>query len=127
MKNDEFIENCRWRRITVGRSGFGIPFAFVIRASSLLVIALSIFPGRIRAADNLGVLGSKPKWDVLQHYQGTITRDEVAQLLNGVYCTHGIPNGLIKIDNDAPQIVTNRESSPDLVRRDSAARQISSD
>src|SRR6266404_2408311 len=62
-----------------------------------------------RAADNLGVLGSKPKWDVLEHYQGTITRDEFTHLINDVYCTHGIPNDLIKIDNDSAQIVTNQD------------------
>jgi hypothetical protein len=76
----------------------------------LLLIGLSIFPGRISAADNLGVLGSKPKWSVLENYQGTITRDEFAHLINDVYCTHGFATDLIKIDNDAAQIVTNRES-----------------
>jgi N-acetylmuramoyl-L-alanine amidase len=110
MKNGEIKTNGRWRRITVGHSGFGIPLAFVIRASSLLLIGLSIFPGRIRAADNLGVLGSKPKWDVLENYQRTTTHDEFAHLISDVYCTHGISNDLIKIDNDAAQILTNRES-----------------
>ena len=79
-------------------------------ALSLLLLSSSIFPRAISAADNLGVLGSKPKWDVLEHYQRTITRDEFAHLINDVYCTHGIPADLIKIDNDAAQIVTNRES-----------------
>jgi hypothetical protein len=100
----------KWRRITVGYSGFGIPWAIVIRASSLLLIGLLILPARIGAADNLGVLGSKPTWSVLEHYQQTITHDEFAHLINDVYCTHGIPNELIKIDNDAAQVVTNRES-----------------
>jgi hypothetical protein len=47
---------------------------------------------------------------VLEHYQGTITRDEFTHLINDVYCTHGIPDGLIKIDNDSAEILTNRES-----------------
>ena len=68
-----------------------------------------MFSGSAIAADNLGILGSKPKWDVLEHYQRTITRDEFARLLNDVYCTHGIPNDLIKIDNESAQIVTNRD------------------
>jgi hypothetical protein len=72
-------------------------------------LQLSMFSGSAIAADNLGVLGSKPKWDVLEHYQRTITRDEFARLLNDVYCTHGIPNDLIKIDNETAQIVTNRD------------------
>ena len=62
------------------------------------------------AADNLGVLGSKPKWEVLEHYQRTITHDEFTHLLNDVYCTHGVPPDLIKIDNESAQILTNRES-----------------
>jgi hypothetical protein len=71
-------------------------------------LCLSIF-GANAPADNLGILGSKPKWDVLDHYQRTITHDEFAHLINDVYCTHGIPDDLIKIDNDAAHIVTTRE------------------
>jgi hypothetical protein len=62
------------------------------------------------AADNVGILGSAPKWDVLEHYQRTITHDEFAHLINDVYCTHGIPNDLVQIDNDSAQIVTKRDS-----------------
>src|ERR1700693_3940284 len=105
MKNGEIKTNGRWRRITVGQSGFGIPLAFVIRASSLLLIWLAIFSGRIRAADNLGVLGSKPTWSVLEHCQQTITHDEFAHLINDVYCTHGIPNDLIKLHAAAVQLL----------------------
>ena len=80
------------------------------RTLSFVAISLSIFATTLRSADNLGVLGSKPKWDVLENYQGTITRDEFAHLINDVYCTHGFAQDLIKIDNDAAQILTNRES-----------------
>src|SRR5438874_10228958 len=73
------------------------------------ILSLSIFCGNARAADNLGVLGSKPKWDVLENYQRTITHDEFAHLINDVYCTHGFADDLIKIDNDSAQILTNRE------------------
>jgi len=82
----------------------------LIRFSLVFCSCFLIFAGSTRAADNLGVLGSKPKWDVLEHYQGTITRDEFAHLINDVYCTHVIPDGLIKIDNDSAQILTNRQS-----------------
>src|SRR6266404_2310187 len=85
----------------------------LIRPSVLLCSSifwwLSIFCGAASAADNLGVLASKPKWDVLENYQSTITHDEFAHLLNDVYCTHGIPDDVIKIDNDSAQILTNRE------------------
>jgi N-acetylmuramoyl-L-alanine amidase len=79
----------------------------VIRHSSFLLLLL---PLTLHAADNLGVLGSKPKWEVLEHYQRTITHDDFVRLINGVYCTHGIPDDLIKIDNDSARILTNRES-----------------
>ena len=75
-----------------------------------VLIGLSIFPTESNAADHLGILGSKPKWDVLEHYQRTITHDEFTHLINDVYCTHGIPADLIKIDNEAAQIVTDRDS-----------------
>src|ERR1700730_16185071 len=82
---------------------------------SLIVCAsfsfcLSTFERNAHAADNLGILGGKPAWEVLEHYQRTITHDEFAHLINDVYCTHGVPDALIKIDNDSAQIVTNRES-----------------
>jgi N-acetylmuramoyl-L-alanine amidase len=84
-----------------------VPSSFVIWTSLFI---LAVFPSVLHAADNLGVLGSKPKWSVLENYQRTITHDEFAHFINDVYCTHGIPADLIKIDNDAAQIVTNRES-----------------
>jgi len=58
------------------------------------------------AADNVGILGTKPKWEVLENYQRTITQGEFAHLISDVYCTHGVPDELIKINNDAAQIVT---------------------
>jgi hypothetical protein len=76
---------------------------------SLFSLSLSISDNS-SASDNLGVLGTKPKWDVLEHYQLTITHDEFAHLINDVYCTHGIPNDLIKIDNGSAEIVTNRDA-----------------
>src|SRR5437588_7256275 len=82
----------------------------VVRQFVGALIFLSVLSGFALAADNLGVLGSKPKWDVLENYQGTITHDEFAYLINDVYCTHGFAPDLIKIDNEAAQILTNRES-----------------
>ncbi len=65
------------------------------------LIYLSVIPSLASAADNLGVLGSKPKWSVLENYKDTITHDEFARLINDVYCTHGFAADLIKIDSDA--------------------------
>ena len=73
-----------------------------------LAFLLSILPAASPAGDNLGTLGSKPKWKVLEHYQQTITHDDFARLINDVYCTHGFADDLIKIDNDSARILTNR-------------------
>ncbi len=92
--------------------------AFVIRHLSLVrhsLICHSAFlflfvPVPLEAADNLGVLGSKPKWSVLEHYQETITHDEFAHLIYDVYCTHGFAPDLIELNTDKARILTNRES-----------------
>ncbi|MGA7273450.1 MAG: hypothetical protein WBX14_01270, partial [Candidatus Udaeobacter sp.] len=54
----------------------------LIRASAFLLL---IFLPALQAADNISVLGSKPQWSVLEHYQETITRNEFAHLINDVY------------------------------------------
>src|SRR5438477_3394790 len=106
----ELTTNDKCRSVVLRHSNFVIPLSFVIRASSFLIIFLSVSEPAFSSADNLGVLGSKPKWEVLEHYQRTIAHDDFARLINGVYCTHGIPDDLIKIDNDSARILTNRES-----------------
>src|SRR5205814_5329766 len=70
---------------------------------------LLLFSPALQAADNLGVLGSKPKWGVLEHYQETITKDEFTELIQNVYCTHGIAPDLMEINTDTARILTNRE------------------
>src|SRR5437667_5092008 len=102
MTNDEA------RNVTFRHSGFVILSSFVIRASSFLLLA--VFPRAVQAADNISILGSKPKWSVLEHYQETITRDEFAHLINDVYCTHGLAPDLIEINEKTARILTNRES-----------------
>ena len=73
-------------------------------------LVLLLFTPALQAAENIGVLGSKPKWSVLEHYQETITRDEFAYLIHDVYCTHGFAPDLIEITPDAARILTNRKS-----------------
>jgi hypothetical protein len=77
----------------------------VIRASSFLFTA--IFAAGLQAAD-ISVLGNEPRWDVLEHYQQTITHDEFAHLINDVYGTHGLAPDLIEIKDDTARIRTNR-------------------
>jgi hypothetical protein len=80
---------------------------FVIRHASFVLL---LFAPGLQAADNIGVLGSKPKWSVLEHYQETITHDEFTQLIQNVYCTHGFAPDLIEVNTDTARILTNRES-----------------
>ncbi|MBO0696595.1 MAG: N-acetylmuramoyl-L-alanine amidase, partial [Verrucomicrobia bacterium] len=79
----------------------------VVRHWSLILL---LFTPALQAADNLGVLGSKPRWSVLEHYQNTITHDEFAHLIYDVYCTHGFAPELIQVNTDNARILTNRES-----------------
>ena len=71
-------------------------FKKVQRQLAVLTLCLSIFPLALHAADNVSVLGSKPRWSVLENYQETITHDEFARLINDVYCTHGFAPDLIR-------------------------------
>ena len=80
---------------------------FLIRASSLLVGAISATC--LQAKDNISVLGSRPPWDVLEHYQQMITHDEFSHLINDVYCTHGFAPDLIEINDDTARILMNRD------------------
>jgi len=79
---------------------------------ALVIIALhfSIFVATSGAADNLGILGTHPKWEVLEKYQETITHDEFARLIHDVYCTHGFGPDLITIENTSARILMNREA-----------------
>ena len=86
-----------------------IRFEMILRVV-LLATCLSIFPITGKAADNLGILGARPRWSVLEHYQETITHDEFAHLIYDVYCTHGFAPDLIEVNTDTARILTNRES-----------------
>ena len=70
----------------------------------------AVFASGLQAAENISVLGSKPRWDVLEHYQQTITRDEFAHLINDVYATHGFAPDLIEIKDDTARILMNRDA-----------------
>src|SRR4029077_8119880 len=80
----------------------------VIQASLFLFTA--IFAAGLQAAENISVLGNTPRWEVLEHYQKTITRDEFAHLINDVYGTHGFAPDLIEIKDDTARILMNRDA-----------------
>src|SRR5881397_175103 len=107
MTNDELMTSDEVRRVTFGHSDVVIVSSLVIRASLFLVLA---FPPAFQAAENVSILGSKPKWSVLEKYQETITRDEFAHLINDVYCTHGFAPDLIEINEKTARILLNRET-----------------
>jgi hypothetical protein len=79
-----------------------------VRISSFLLTAT--FAVGLQAADNLNVLGNKPRWNVLEHYQQTITRDDFTRLLTDVYGTHGFAPDLVQIKNDNARILMNRDA-----------------
>ena len=63
----------------------------------------------VSAADNISVLGTAPRWKVLEKYQETITRDEFKRLLEQVYCTHGLAPDMISVGNDSARILMHRQ------------------
>jgi N-acetylmuramoyl-L-alanine amidase. len=77
---------------------------------AIVALSLSIFSPAGHAADNLGILGAHPRWNVLERYQETITRDEFASLIDNVYCTHGFASDLIGINDKDARILTNRDA-----------------
>jgi N-acetylmuramoyl-L-alanine amidase len=101
----------RFNDLTVQR--FNVAKPFVILWSFLWFV----FPLALHAADNVSVLGSKPRWDVLEHYQQTITRDEFAHLINDVYGTHGFAPDLIEIKDDTARILINRDAQKFFILR----------
>ena len=106
----------RFNDISVHRSIAAKRFAWhavtwrrrVVRASTCLFAA--ILAAGLQAAENISVLGNKPRWDVLEHYQQTITHDEFAHLINDVYATHGFAPDLIEIKDDTARILMNRDA-----------------
>jgi N-acetylmuramoyl-L-alanine amidase len=107
MTNDELMTNDDGRRMTFRHSVFVINSSSVIRALSFLLL---IFLPALRAAENVSILGSKPKWSVLEKYQETITHDEFTRLIQDVYCTHGFASDLIEINEKTARILMNREA-----------------
>jgi len=63
----------------------------------------------VSAADNISVLGTPPRWKVLEKYQETITRDEFKRLIEQVYCTHGLPANMIAVGDDSARILMHRQ------------------
>jgi hypothetical protein len=80
------------------------------RSLAIIAVHLSILPPVSDAADNLGILGAHPRWNVLEKYQETITHDAFARLIDTVYCTHGFAADLITMDEKSARILMNRDA-----------------
>jgi hypothetical protein len=77
---------------------------------ALFTLFLFLFSAIGHAADNLGVLGMRPKWKVLEKYQETISHDDFVRLIQDVYCTHGLPADAITVGEKSARILRNRDS-----------------
>src|SRR5438552_8405910 len=95
------------RAFATGFLGFARNDKPLIRHSSVLLFLLAT---SLQAADHISVLGAKPKWNVLEHYQETITHDEFAQLINNAYCTHGFAPDLIEVNDKTARVLMNRQT-----------------
>src|SRR4051794_36720848 len=62
----------------------------------------------VSAADNISVLGTPPRWKILEKYQETITREEFKRLLEQVYCTHGLTADMISVGDNSAHILMHR-------------------
>jgi N-acetylmuramoyl-L-alanine amidase len=96
----------RFNDLTVQR--FNVAKSFRIRASAFLITAILVTA--VQASDNVSVLGSKPRWSVLERYQETITGDEFSRLIQDVYCTHGFAPDLVQIGDKSARVLINRDS-----------------
>ena len=81
-----------------------------MKRTALLTSCLLLLTLADLSADNISVLGSKPRWSVLEHYQETITHDEFVHLINHVYCTHGFAPDLVEINEKTARVLMNREA-----------------
>src|SRR2546428_10223497 len=97
-----------------------------MKRTALLTSCLLLLTLADLSADNISVLGSKPRWSVLEHYQETITHDEFVHLINHVYCTHGFAPDLVEINEKTARVLMNREAKKFFTLRfaeNAAARQ----
>ena len=86
----------------------------LLRRSLFLLL---VVPFVLYAADDVSVLGTRPNWKILERYQETITHDEFAHLVYGVYCTHGFAPDLIEVNGEKARILMNRASQEFFVLR----------
>ena len=82
----------------------------ILHRRIFLVLSIFLYVSA-RAADHLShPLADPPSWKSLQKFQKTITHDEFDRLLRGVYCTHGISDEFIRVDENVACILMDRDA-----------------
>jgi len=82
----------------------------IFRPRIFLVLSLFLCVS-LHAADHLThPLADPPNWKSLEKFQKTITHDEFDRLLHGVYCSHGISDDFIRVDEKVACILMDRDA-----------------
>lgn len=74
-----------------------VPFAFLLLLTSA-------------QAANVNPLANTPDWTALEKYQETITHDAFVSLLREVYCTRGVAEELIRVEQEAASILIDKDA-----------------
>jgi N-acetylmuramoyl-L-alanine amidase len=77
---------------------------------AILISSAAVATVHVVAAANISPLAAKPRWQTLERYQQTITRDEFTRLLQNVYATRGYGN-LIEVGADSARIREDRDAN----------------
>jgi N-acetylmuramoyl-L-alanine amidase len=76
----------------------------------LFLLAAVVPAAEILSAADISPLASKPRWQTLERYQETITRDQFIHLLQNVYATRGYDD-LIQISDEAARLCQDRDAN----------------
>jgi len=76
----------------------------------IVVLSAAVVTIGVVAGANISPLAAKPRWQTLERYQETITRDEFTRLLQNVYATRGWDD-LIELGEDSAQIRKDRDAN----------------
>jgi hypothetical protein len=83
----------------------------VILQFRIFLLLLLLLCVSASAADHLShPLAEPPNWKSLQKFQKTITHEEFERLLRGVYCTHGMSDEFIRVDDKVACILMDRDA-----------------
>ncbi|MEY2492183.1 MAG: hypothetical protein QOH24_1134 [Verrucomicrobiota bacterium] len=77
---------------------------------ALFLLAAVVPAAEILPAADISPLASKPRWQTLERYQETITRDQFVNLLQNVYATRGYDD-LIQISDEAVRLCQDRDAN----------------